>query len=1370
MCIKLCSLRGIPMRKRLSTLIVILVLDLVASQETLAAELDGWPALRHDSGHTGFNSAVGSFRPPLTYLDAITLRDTTLDPVPVFNLVTGPERIYARGQGVIWGVDKNETATQWRNDECVTDPDGFCFFSYMAYSFDRLVMVRQNFFFDPLDFGYDLVVLDASTGLEDWSMPLGENVPEIALSGNTILLLTEESSVGKLTKITLSGSQVFKTNADTSGFPGSRAVVAAGLFIYVNDDMVHAYSINDGQPAWTYTPTFHDDFQDYDLVATADAVIVSQDERVIKLDIADGSLLWEEDIKPDVCNGATSQNAAVTDGATILVTAVCDEEVVALDYANGTEKWRKNIGLQTSGAVAIGGNTFYVASVTSPFFNIYAFDPDTGMELEKIELEVDNFQSSFVLTISDGLLLIASNLGNKKLHRFERMPADLSAEITSSVLPVCRAVVGDTVTYEFTVINNGPGTTDNTRVAFSLPGGDITLDTDTGFCTIAAIPFCTLGPLSDGQQVHITATIVLTMEINDLVVIKVEKSDIRDPNNGNNRARKRLKVDPLPPADLDLQLTDIEITQGIQNLANEVLLNTGKATFVRVYGQTNGATIRNAKAVLHGEDQVSGENLGTLNPIKAAQCVKLDGNLPNRDKLSGSFVFELPEPWWGGGLKLTAEINPDGSIPETNTANNTLVINRSFSKLSRICLITYPVRSIGLPLDGGGITFSLFPDRFAISSDRGNILSRALTLLPAREIRVYPQSHKLEKLSFLTTEFSPYEFTSEDHDDRAWINIKLFSRNTLTDDPDECDADGSRSHYIGMIHEGTIFGVGAGLAVKPGDEATVFLSTKGTGFDDPVGGRTLAHELGHNYDRDHVDCGGPKDPDEDYPEDRNRCNIAPDDPRSFYGFSFLNSTKPKVISPTSAGDLMSYRSNRWPSEYTWEAIQDVLCDSIDCFRPLSSVQAEATLLPPITGDVLVVSGQIDPLLGLQFSLRLPVEDVPKADKIYADQVASWPLIPIYTLELLDGTTVLHSEPFSPDVMSDQLTLQSSFGLVIPWDVATKRIELKENDVVIDSMDVSLSAPVVTSLAPNGGEVIEGEELTIEWAATDADGDDLLYTVLYSNNNGSSWHALVSGVGPLETLTVDASLLPGCNAQCLVKVIASDGLNTGSRQSAAGFTMPDRVPNSFIYFPDDGKTYSSGSSLTLRGAIYDPEDHYLPSEDLNWELSGIGLVGTGESIVLSDLADGEYTLTLLASDSGGQEGSLSITFNIGPLPEFDSNPAAGATLAFGDQPVQAESPPMLVQVENLGDADLTLACSLSGANPGSFLLKACPTPIAGTDLGDISISCQPSSLGAKTASLEVTTNDPDEPGPSYDLTCTGVEAPPEETIFADGFEG
>jgi hypothetical protein len=140
-----------------------------------------------------------------------------------------------------------------------------------------------------------------------------------------------------------------------------------------------------------------------------------------------------------------------------------------------------------------------------------------------------------------------------------------------------------------------------------------------------------------------------------------------------------------------------------------------------------------------------------------------------------------------------------------------------------------------------------------------------------------------------------------------------------------------------------------------------------------------------------------------------------------------------------------------------------------------------------------------------------------------------------------------------------------------------------------------------------------------------------------------------------------------------------------------------------------------------------------------------------------------------ADEGNVSYSLTCNGIAVPAPEFDSTPAPGSTLAFGDQVEQTESSNLSIQVDNLGTANLTLGCSIAGANPGSFNLKACPTPITAAASANIDVSCEPESLGVKTATLEVTTNDADEGNVLYALSCTGIERPPSDILFSDGFE-
>ena len=109
----------------------------------------------------------------------------------------------------------------------------------------------------------------------------------------------------------------------------------------------------------------------------------------------------------------------------------------------------------------------------------------------------------------------------------------------------------------------------------------------------------------------------------------------------------------------------------------------------------------------------------------------------------------------------------------------------------------------------------------------------------------------------------------------------------------------------------------------------------------------------------------------------------------------------------------------------------------------------------------------------------------------------------------------------------------------------------------------------------------------------------------------------------------------------------------------------------------------------------------------------------------------------------------------PTPEFSSTPAAGFAFDFGDVVVGTGSAPLVLQVQNLGDAELTLACSIGGANAGSFGVGECPGSVAPTASIELSLDCQPSTPGNQVAVLELATNDSDESLVSYSLLCNGT---------------
>jgi hypothetical protein len=86
--------------------------------------------------------------------------------------------------------------------------------------------------------------------------------------------------------------------------------------------------------------------------------------------------------------------------------------------------------------------------------------------------------------------------------------------------------------------------------------------------------------------------------------------------------------------------------------------------------------------------------------------------------------------------------------------------------------------------------------------------------------------------------------------------------------------------------------------------------------------------------------------------------------------------------------------------------------------------------------------------------------------------------------------------------------------------------------------------------------------TIRWSGSDADGDALSYAVLISPDNGATWEP-VTGDLTATRYTWDFSQLPA-GANYRIKVIATDGINTGHDLSDAPFTI--KAPEAPIYLP------------------------------------------------------------------------------------------------------------------------------------------------------------------------------------------------------------
>jgi hypothetical protein len=96
-----------------------------------------------------------------------------------------------------------------------------------------------------------------------------------------------------------------------------------------------------------------------------------------------------------------------------------------------------------------------------------------------------------------------------------------------------------------------------------------------------------------------------------------------------------------------VHLIGIEVTQGIQDLANRVPLISGRRTFVRVYVQSDGPAVPGVTTTLTGVGTYGTIGglvtvpLGSLAPVNAAGPRITVRPLPKRSVLDDSFLFDI---------------------------------------------------------------------------------------------------------------------------------------------------------------------------------------------------------------------------------------------------------------------------------------------------------------------------------------------------------------------------------------------------------------------------------------------------------------------------------------------------------------------------------------------------------------------------------------------------------------------------------------------------------------------------------------------------------------------------------------------------------
>jgi hypothetical protein len=272
---------------------------------------------------------------------------------------------------------------------------------------------------------------------------------------------------------------------------------------------------------------------------------------------------------------------------------------------------------------------------------------------------------------------------------------------------------------------------------------------------------------------------------------------------------------------------------------------------------------------------------------------------PDLSAFGSSWNVDVPAGLVVPGLRVLAEVDPDGSIPEADAGDNVFPANGTPLALDVRTVPTFRIRFVPVHQSATGLTGSV---------DAGSLLNDALRLFPL-------QGTDADVRSPYTT---MVDTLKSNDGNNAWTQL-LSELNALR------IAEGTGKHYYGVVRTNYSSGI-AGYGYVGG--------RTGVGWDRSSSASWVAaHEWGHNFGRSHAPCGV-SNPDPGYPY-----------AGGIIGQPGYNGTG---LVSTTAKDLMGYCSPRWISDYTFSAVM--------AHRQAQGAQAVAAASGPV--PVTIVWGRI----------------------------------------------------------------------------------------------------------------------------------------------------------------------------------------------------------------------------------------------------------------------------------------------------------------------------------------------------------------------------------------------------------------------------
>jgi len=717
---------------------------------------------------------------------------------------------------------------------------------------------------------------------------------------------------------------------------------------------------------------------------------------------------------------------------------------------------------------------------------------------------------------------------------------------------------------------------------------------------------------------------------------------------------------PIYTADnYNIEVTGVEISQGIQNMDNDIPLIAGRKIIVRVYArETTGKTITNVVARLNAdatytlpppaENQGAGGGVG-MTLYSQPVTVTSDGS--NRLNYSDSFNFEFvfdtpPEAISPLNSHFLVTVNYDRLDQESNASDNTQEIaDRDLYNIDSYKIHFVPVHLHSNPSDPNStvLEHQLFEgenDLYIINSVlRYTPLIRVNGMFDWQSQPLYPPGHA-----------NGIEWDLSTSPGRTAVNTALYEMELLDDEGRQ---------YHGMVNPSANGGGYSGWS-KNGASWSKFSQTMSASSPWFVSsGATLTHELMHSIK--HMPCtGGESNPDNNYPwpylPPFYQCQLADVDSNGYFGLDVYHqdmgqagiaviSNDPNISAPNLGFPFMGYREPRWVSPYEY-------CKLLVKFGVPCDIQWPD---PPV--------GQLVPDLKIQAKLdqnyqvfsnakrfvwvSLFLDEIDKSAKqfkvLQLDNYSTFELaratqrrklqkengsLSDWRIEVTDSYRQVLSQHYiaatgGPDTLETAITNADNrylyFADLIAFPEAASSLQIFYKDNLVATKSLSNNKPEIFWNSGNLGVLQPGSKL--RWRATDLDGDSLHYSLLFSSD-GKRFKPVQINLSD-ESLVVTKPFLDDLDSSnsAYFKVLVSDGFRSNSVISPS-FIVPPRQPK--ILGPNTFSASSSNEVKLWAMAVDDKKQDI--SDRLQW-YQGARVIGRGAKISYRKTGTSAEVLTL-----------------------------------------------------------------------------------------------------------------------------------------------